>query len=214
MESSNQTEERWSEPTGSPPGPKANKSERPITVGRDPHSEQSIVVTPRADTEVRVVKGGNHVTTLLAAQATGHSLDAIVVKADPGGGPTPHCHTFGEWSHVLEGTCQITTEENGEIAPFATASAGDSVWVPPNAWHGTTNASRSRVDAAPVERPVHRQRRSALPQESCVRPRTLPSGSVKVATRRPPPTLRGGTFTVAPAAVTSASFASISVTCQ
>ncbi len=46
------------------------------------------------------------------------------------------------------------------------------------------------------------------------RPRTLPSGSVTVATRRPPPTSRTGSFTVAPAAVTSASFASMSETCQ
>ena len=48
---------------------------------------------------------------------------------------------------------------------------------------------------------------------SCISPRTLPSRSVKVATRRPP-TSRGGSFTVAPAAVTSASFASMSATCQ
>src|SRR5262249_37354751 len=45
-------------------------------------------------------------------------------------------------------------------------------------------------------------------------PRTLPSGAAKVATRRPPPTSRGGSFTLAPAAVTSASFASMSGTCQ
>jgi hypothetical protein len=45
-------------------------------------------------------------------------------------------------------------------------------------------------------------------------PRTLPSGSVTVATRRPPPTLCAGSFTVAPADVTSASFASMSGTSQ
>ena len=45
-------------------------------------------------------------------------------------------------------------------------------------------------------------------------PRTLPSGSVTVATRRPPPTSCAASFTVAPAAVTSASFASMSGTCQ
>ena len=45
-------------------------------------------------------------------------------------------------------------------------------------------------------------------------PSTLPSGSVTVATRRPPPTSCAGSFTVAPAAVTSASFASMSGTCQ
>src|SRR5258708_385167 len=49
---------------------------------------------------------------------------------------------------------------------------------------------------------------------SWISPRTLPSGSVTVATQRPPPTSRTGSFTVAPAAVTSASFASMSGTCQ
>ena len=49
---------------------------------------------------------------------------------------------------------------------------------------------------------------------SWISPRTLPSGSVTVATRRPPPTSRTGSFTAAPAAVTSASFASMSGTCQ
>ena len=52
------------------------------------------------------------------------------------------------------------------------------------------------------------------PHRSCSSPRTLPSGSVTVATRRPPPTSCAGSFTVAPAAVTSASFASMSGTCQ
>lgn len=51
-------------------------------------------------------------------------------------------------------------------------------------------------------------------QRSCTSPRTLPSGSVKVATRRPPPTSRTGSLAVAPAAVTSESFASMSATCQ
>ncbi len=45
-------------------------------------------------------------------------------------------------------------------------------------------------------------------------PRTLPSGSVTVATSRPPPTSCAGSCTVAPAAVTSASLASRSGTCQ
>src|SRR3954447_19717254 len=53
-----------------------------------------------------------------------------------------------------------------------------------------------------------------LTHRSCSSPRTLPSASVTVATRRPPPTSRGDSFTVAPAAVTSASFASMSGTCQ
>ena len=49
---------------------------------------------------------------------------------------------------------------------------------------------------------------------SCSSPRTLPSGSITVATRRPPPTFCAASFTVAPAAVTSASFASMSGTSQ
>jgi len=49
---------------------------------------------------------------------------------------------------------------------------------------------------------------------SWVSPRTLPSGSVKVATKRPPPTSLGAWVTTAPAAVTSASLASMSGTCQ
>src|SRR4051794_4462169 len=49
---------------------------------------------------------------------------------------------------------------------------------------------------------------------SCSSPRTLPSGSVTVATMRPQPTSCAGSFTVAPAAVTSASLASMSGTCQ
>ena len=45
-------------------------------------------------------------------------------------------------------------------------------------------------------------------------PSTLPSGSATVATRRPPPTSCAGSFTVAPVAITAASFASRSGTCQ
>jgi hypothetical protein len=52
------------------------------------------------------------------------------------------------------------------------------------------------------------------PHGSWSSPRTLPAGSVTLATRRPPPTSCAGSFTVAPAAVTSASFASMSCTSQ
>jgi len=55
---------------------------------------------------------------------------------------------------------------------------------------------------------------SASTQRSWSRPSTLPSGSVTVATSRPPPTSCAGSLTVAPAAVTSASFALMSATCQ
>jgi quercetin dioxygenase-like cupin family protein len=109
-------------------------------VESDPSSEP-IVVTRRGDARIRVVKGGNHVTNLLEAGATRNAVDAISVRADPGGGPPPHRHEFGEWFHVLEGSLDITTAEGGEIATLCTAEVGDSVWVPPNAWHGTVNAS-------------------------------------------------------------------------
>jgi quercetin dioxygenase-like cupin family protein len=112
----------------------------------EPKSEpEPIVVTRRDDAPVRVVKGGNHVTNLLESGATGHAVDAISVRADAGGGPPPHRHEFGEWFHVLEGSLAITTAEDGEIVPLCTAEAGDSIWVPPNAWHGTVNSSGSQV---------------------------------------------------------------------
>jgi quercetin dioxygenase-like cupin family protein len=106
---------------------------------------EQIVVTRRGDAQVRVVKGGNHVTNLLEADATGHAVDAISVRADAGGGPPPHRHRFGEWFHVLEGSLDITTAKDGEIVTLCTAEAGDSVWVPPDAWHGTVNASGEQV---------------------------------------------------------------------
>jgi quercetin dioxygenase-like cupin family protein len=106
---------------------------------------EPIVVTRRADARVRVVKGGNHVSNLLEAGTTGHAVDAISVRADTGGGPPPHRHEFGEWFHVLEGSLDITTAEEGVLTTLCTAEAGDSVWVPPNAWHGTVNTSGSQV---------------------------------------------------------------------
>jgi quercetin dioxygenase-like cupin family protein len=112
----------------------------------DPKSApEAIAVTRRGDAQVRVVKGGNHVTTLLEAGATGHTVDAISVRADPGGGPPPHRHEFGEWFHVLEGSLDVTTAGDDAIVTLCTAEAGDSVWVPPNAWHGTVNASHCEV---------------------------------------------------------------------
>jgi quercetin dioxygenase-like cupin family protein len=112
----------------------------------DPKSgPEPIVVTRRDEAPIRVVKGGNHVTNLLEAGATGHAVDAISVRADAGGGPPPHRHEFGEWFHVLEGSLDITTAADDEIVTLCRAEAGDSVWVPPNAWHGTINASGGQV---------------------------------------------------------------------
>jgi quercetin dioxygenase-like cupin family protein len=106
---------------------------------------ERIAVTRRDEAPIRVVKGGNHVTSLLEAGATGHAVDAISVRADAGGGPPPHRHEFGEWFHILKGSLDITTAEDGEIVSLCRAEAGDSVWVPPNAWHGTVNASDGEV---------------------------------------------------------------------
>ena len=100
---------------------------------------QPIIVTRRGDAQVRLVKGGNHVTNLLEAGSTDHAVDAISVRADTGGGPPPHRHEFGEWFHVLEGLLDITTADNGHIVTLCPAEAGDSVWVRPDAWHGTVN---------------------------------------------------------------------------
>jgi quercetin dioxygenase-like cupin family protein len=104
-----------------------------------------IQVTRRSDAIVRVVAGGNHVTNILPAAQSGGVVDAIRVRADPGGGPPPHRRAFGEWFHVEDGTLQITGEHDGQITLLATVYAGDSVWVPPNVWHGTVNGSDAPV---------------------------------------------------------------------
>ena len=70
------------------------------------------------------------------------------------------------------------------------------------------------VGIVPRGRLRARPRGHGRPHRSWSSPSTLPSGSVTVATRRPPPTSCAGSFTMAPAAVTSASFASMSGTCQ
>ena len=62
-------------------------------------------LTPRraADLPVYVVAGGNHVTILLDAPESDGAVDAVQVLAQPGGGPPPHQHAFGEWFRVLAG---------------------------------------------------------------------------------------------------------------
>ena len=68
-----------------------------------------------------MVKGGNHIAALLGARVTERAMDAIAVRADPGGGPPPHRHGFGEWFYVLEGSLQVTSVVDGEVVPFCTA---------------------------------------------------------------------------------------------
>jgi uncharacterized RmlC-like cupin family protein len=43
------------------------------------------------------------------------------------------------------GSLQITGLHDNRLEVVATAHAGDSIWVPPNTWHGTLNASRHPV---------------------------------------------------------------------
>ena len=93
----------------------------------------------------------------------------------------------------------------------ARCSAGD--WV--SVLVAVLIVSLFLVGLAPAVSPGRSYRGAGLRNYwSCRSPRTLPSGSVTVATSRPPPTLCAGSFTSAPAAVTSASFASMSGTCQ
>src|ERR1700754_3841512 len=74
----------------------------------------------------------------------------------------------------------------------------------------------SEVGSSPCRRPLRGEygQGQVGAHRSWISPRTLPSGSVTVATRRPPPTSCAASFTVAPAAVTSASLASMSSMCQ
>ena len=67
------------------------------------------------------------------------------MRADAGRAPRPHRHGFRQWFHVLEGSRDITTAEDGEIVTLCTAEAGDRDWVPPDVWHGTVNESDSHL---------------------------------------------------------------------
>jgi quercetin dioxygenase-like cupin family protein len=90
---------------------------------------------------VYAVAGGNHVTIELDRSVTAGSLDVIEVLAQPGGGPPPHSHDFGEWFLVREGELTLCEECNGTVRPTSTLTAGDSVWVGPGVVHGTLNLS-------------------------------------------------------------------------
>jgi quercetin dioxygenase-like cupin family protein len=90
---------------------------------------------------VYAVAGGNHVTLLLDRDATASAFDVIDVLAQPGGGPPPHRHAFGEWFHVRQGELTISEERDGTVVCIHRLTAGDSVFVPPWAVHGTLNLS-------------------------------------------------------------------------
>jgi quercetin dioxygenase-like cupin family protein len=100
-------------------------------------------VTPvsAADHKIYAVAGGNHVTIELDRAMTSGLLDVIEVLAQPGGGPPPHSHAFGEWFLVREGELTLCEERDGVVVVTATLGPGDSAWIGPEVVHGTLNLS-------------------------------------------------------------------------
>lgn len=90
------------------------------------------------------VAGGNHVTVELDRAVTGGCVDVIEVLAQPGGGPPPHSHVFGEWFLVREGQLTLCEERGGTVVRTATLGPGDSSWIGPGIVHGTLSLSRAR----------------------------------------------------------------------
>jgi quercetin dioxygenase-like cupin family protein len=93
------------------------------------------------DHKIYAVAGGNHVTIELDRALTGGLLDVIEVLAQPGGGPPPHRHSFGEWFLVREGELTLCEERDGEVVTTAVLGPGDSAWAGPGVVHGTLNLS-------------------------------------------------------------------------
>ena len=98
---------------------------------------------PVGEDPVYVVAGGNHVTLLLDRDVTAGAVDIIEVLAQPGGGPPPHSHAFGEWFRVLDGELTMCEDRDGTVVCTRLLTAGDSVWVPPWTVHGTLNLSKA-----------------------------------------------------------------------
>ncbi len=92
-------------------------------------SDAPLRTTRFAARPVYVVAGGNHVTIELDRVVTNGSLDVIEVLAQPGGGPPPHSHGFGEWFLVREGELTLCEDRAETVVPTATLAAGDSVWI-------------------------------------------------------------------------------------
>jgi quercetin dioxygenase-like cupin family protein len=94
-------------------------------------------VTPvsAGDHKIYAVAGGNHVTIELDRALTGGLLDVIEVFAQPGGGPPPHRHSFGEWFLVREGELTLCEERDGQVVTTAVLGPGDSAWVGPGVVH-------------------------------------------------------------------------------
>jgi quercetin dioxygenase-like cupin family protein len=96
-----------------------------------------------SDRVVYAVAGGNHVVIELDRSVTDGQLDVIEVLAQPGGGPPPHSHAFGEWFLVREGELTLCEERDGTVVCTATLTAGESVWIGPWVVHGTLNLSNA-----------------------------------------------------------------------
>jgi quercetin dioxygenase-like cupin family protein len=90
-----------------------------------------------------MVPGGSHIRVMLDRVESGGSIDVIEIVAEPGGGPPPHRHPYGEWFRVLEGELTMCEEQDGTIVATATLAAGDAVWIAPQIWHGTLNLSEA-----------------------------------------------------------------------
>jgi quercetin dioxygenase-like cupin family protein len=112
-------------------------------------------VTPvsAADHKIYAVAGGNHVTIELDRAMTGGLLDVIEVLAQPGGGPPPHSHAFGEWFLVREGELTLCEERDGVVVITAALGPGDSAWIGPGVVHGTLNLSSAPVRFQVVGQP-------------------------------------------------------------
>lgn len=107
-----------------------------------------------AEAPVYVVAGGNHVTVALDAGRSDGAFDAIQVLAEPGGGPPPHRHAFGEWFRVVAGELTICEERDGTVVCTDVLRAGDTVFVPPWTVHGTLNLSREPTRFDVVSQPA------------------------------------------------------------
>jgi quercetin dioxygenase-like cupin family protein len=102
-------------------------------------ADPTLLPTTAGEHPVYAVAGGNHVTVLLDRDETGAAVDVSEVLAQPGGGPPPHRHAFGEWFVVLSGELTLCEERDGVVVCTRVLSVGDSVWVAPWTVHGTLN---------------------------------------------------------------------------
>jgi quercetin dioxygenase-like cupin family protein len=156
-------------------------------VDANPSGRGVVPLSPRLrnDHATYVVAGGNHVRLLLDRQETSAALDVIEVRAEPGGGPPPHRHEFGEWFVVLEGELTMAEERDGVVRCTSALHAGDSVWVPPWAVHSIVNLSAAPTRFLAIGQPglmtgYFREAGVRVPDERTPPPRE-PPGPPQVA---------------------------------